>query len=102
MALRPKQQRDTLDQTRAIKRPIVAVQTATTNKRKRCKKVSIPAVIQLIAINNRNTAKLIYCGGFTYILYSMPQNGISIAAGLWSIAIAMSNVIKTPIMQRFL
>ena len=62
MALRPKQQRYTLDQTRAIKRPVAAVQTATTNKRKRRKKVSIPAVIQLVAISNRNTAK-------TYILW---------------------------------
>ena len=62
MALRPKQQRDTLDQTRAIKRPVAAVQTATTNKRKRRKKVSIPAVIQPIAISNRNAAK-------TYILW---------------------------------
>ena len=44
----------------------------------------------------------IYCGGFIYSLYSMPQKGISIAAGLWSIAIAMSNVVKTPIMRWFL
>ena len=62
MALRPKQQRDTLDQTRAIKRPIAAVQTAAITKRKRRKKVSIPAVIQPVAISNRNVAK-------TYILW---------------------------------
>ena len=45
MALRPKQQRDTLDQTRATKSSIVVVRIAVITKKKRHKKVSIVVVL---------------------------------------------------------
>ena len=54
MALRPKQQRDTLDQTRATKSSIVVARIAVITKKKRHKKVSIVAVIQPTTISNRN------------------------------------------------
>ena len=61
MALRPKQQRNTLNPTQATKRSIMAVQTITITKKKCRKKVSVVAVIQPAAISNKNVAK-------TYIL----------------------------------
>ena len=94
MALTPKQQRDTLDQTLAIKRSIVMVQTAAITKKMRRKKVSIATVIQPATISNRNVAK-------TYILrrfYILPQKGIFIATSLWSATIAKSNAAKTRIL----
>ena len=81
MALRPKQQRDTLDQTRATKSSIVVVRIAVITKKKRHKKVSIVAVIQPTTITEMPLI-LRYCGSFIYRHCSMPRKGIFIAVGL--------------------